>query len=67
MAQRAASLGSSRVALGGREATLARVVGDDGEIWNELTWEQGGRSLLLRSRGSIDELLRMAHSAREVP
>jgi hypothetical protein len=50
-----------------RAATLARVVGDDGEVWNELAWRQQGRTLLLRSRGSIDELLRMARSAREAP
>jgi hypothetical protein len=63
----AAPLSEARVALGAREATLARVVGEDGEVWNELAWEQGGRSLLLRSRGPIEELLRMARSAREVP
>jgi hypothetical protein len=62
-----APLGSAQVSLGGREGTLTRVVGEDGDVWNELAWEQGGRSLLLRSRGSIDELVRMAKSAREVP
>ncbi|MFL5262759.1 MAG: hypothetical protein ACJ79L_10225 [Anaeromyxobacteraceae bacterium] len=61
----AAPLSETRVHLGAREATLARVVGEDGEVWNEVAWEQGGRTLLLRSRGSIDELLRMARSARE--
>jgi hypothetical protein len=54
------------VALGARTGQLARVVGDDGEVWNELTWEQDGRTLLLRSRGPIDEVIRMAKSAREV-
>ena len=63
----AAPLGSAPLDVNGRPGRLARVVGEDGEVWNELAWEQDGRSLLLRSRGSIDELLRMARSAREVP
>lgn len=57
---------SSPVAVGPTRGTLSRVV-EDGVMGWQLTWEQGGRSLLVRSRGTVDELLRMARSAREAP
>ena len=59
-------LSSSPVAVGPARGTLSRVVEDGVMSW-QLTWEQGGRSLLVRSRGTVDELLRIARSAREAP
>jgi hypothetical protein len=59
-------LTSSPVAVGAAQATLARVV-EDGTMGWQLTWEQGGRSLLIRSPGSVEELLRIARSVREAP
>jgi len=59
-------LSRSPVAVGPAQGMLSRVV-DDGVVTLEVEWQLGGRSLLLRSRGSLDELLRMARSAREAP
>jgi hypothetical protein len=56
----------SPVPVGPAMGVLSRVI-EDGEMRWQLAWQQGGRSLLLRSAGSVDELLRMARSAREAP
>jgi hypothetical protein len=61
-----AVLDRSTVAVGARRGTLSRIVDEGVTSW-ELAWEQDGRSLLLRSRGQVDELVRMARSAREAP
>jgi hypothetical protein len=45
---------------------LSRVI-VDGIIGWEVRWQQGGRRLLVRSRGTVEELLRMARSVREAP
>ncbi len=62
----AALLDRSPVGAGVLRGTISRIV-QDGEMGWQLTWEHGGRSLLLRSRGPVEELLRMARSAREAP
>ena len=62
----AQELDRSPVPVGPAAGVLSRVI-EDGEMRWQLTWQQGGRSLLLRSEGSVDELLRMARSAREAP
>jgi hypothetical protein len=41
---------------------LARVVAEDGTLWNQLEWSAAGRHFLLRGRGSLEELIRMARS-----
>lgn len=56
----------SPIAVGPYSGTLSRVV-EDGLVGWQITWQQGGRNLLVRSRGSIEELLRIARSAREAP
>jgi hypothetical protein len=56
-------LHASRTKVGARPAEIANVL-VDGEPWRELSWQIDGRALLLRSRGDVDELYRMAHSAR---
>ncbi|HEU4382887.1 MAG TPA: hypothetical protein VFR85_05215 [Anaeromyxobacteraceae bacterium] len=62
---RAEPLQRSPVRVGGADGTLARVIGDDGAVWHEVTWRQGGRTLVLRGRGGVEELLRMARSAHK--
>lgn len=58
----------SAIRLGGAEGTLARVVGPDGAVWDEVSWSQGGRTLALRGKAGVDEILRMARSVhREGP
>ena len=52
------------VVVDGVEATLSRFVGDDGRVWHDLAWTRDGRTIVLRSRGPADELLRMAASIR---
>ncbi len=63
----ATSLGASTVAVGKRPGKLGRVIGPDGSVWNELTWLAGDHRMVYRSTGSVDELLKMARSARESP
>jgi hypothetical protein len=46
----------------GDGAVLARVVAEDGALWNQLEWSAAGRRFLLRGRGSLDDLIRMARS-----
>jgi hypothetical protein len=57
-----AEVSSSRTNVGGRPAVLARVL-VEGQTWEELRWERDGRAMVARTRGDLDELLRMAHSA----
>ncbi len=57
-------LSSSPIAVGTARGVLSRVVEGGTTQW-ELRWEQGGRGLLMRSRGSVDELIRIARSVRE--
>ena len=58
-------LQQSAVRLGGAEGTLARVVGEDGAVWDQVTWSQGGRTLALRGKAGVEELLRMARSVHK--
>jgi hypothetical protein len=46
----------------GEGAVLSRVVVEDGTLWNQLDWEAGGRRYVLRGRGSLEDLIRMARS-----
>ena len=65
-----AALDDAPVTLGraeGARGSLRRVVGPGGEIWRELSWIQGDRTVVLRSKGTLEELLRMARSARVQP
>jgi hypothetical protein len=63
----AGAIDESRVAVGRIPARLRRIVGPDGAVWRELEWEQEGRTVVARSSGSVDELVRMARSARVQP
>jgi len=46
----------------GPGSTLARVVGEDGTLWSQLEWTAGGRRHVLRGRGPLEDLIRMARS-----
>ena len=46
----------------GDDAVLARVVAEDGTLWNQLEWTRDGRRFLLRGRGSLEDLIRMGRS-----
>lgn len=63
----ATRLDESATAVAGERVPLARIVGPDGEIWRELRWQVHGRAVVLRSRGSVEEMMRMARTAREEP
>jgi hypothetical protein len=63
----ASALDESRIAVGTAPGTLRRIIGDDGALWRELRWTQGGRRMVARSKGTLDELIRMARSAHEQP
>jgi hypothetical protein len=54
-------LSVSPATVGGAAAVHARRL-VDGEAWEELAWERDGRRLVLRTRGDLDELFRMARS-----
>jgi len=51
----------------GDGAVLARVVAEDGTLWNQLEWSAGGRRFHLRGRGSLEDLIRMARSIHGGP
>jgi hypothetical protein len=57
-------LQSSPLSVGAGEGTLARIVGEDGTIWHQVEWVQSGQRLALRGRRPVEELVRMARSAR---
>lgn len=52
-----------RTTIAGHPARFAEVF-LEGERWTSLSWELDGRPIVLRSRGSVEELYRMARSAR---
>jgi hypothetical protein len=57
----------SPVRIGDTTGRLRRVIGMDGEVWWELAWTYRSRSVVMRSRGEVEQLLEMARSARETP
>jgi hypothetical protein len=61
-------LSERRTRIGNHPATLAQVT-LDGTVWQELSFDVDGRAVLLRTRGDLDELYRIAHSlhGRAVP
>jgi len=54
-------ISSARATVGGRPAILARVL-VEGQAWEELRWERDGHAMVARTRGDLDELVRMAQS-----
>jgi hypothetical protein len=56
-------LAEARTTIGSHPAGIATVL-VDGATLAELSWQLDGRALVLRGAGDLDELYRMAHSAR---
>jgi len=54
-------LSERRTTIGTLPAALA-TVSLEGTVWQELSFDVDGRAVLLRSRGDLDELYRIAHS-----
>ncbi|HTP50882.1 MAG TPA: hypothetical protein VMK42_09300 [Anaeromyxobacteraceae bacterium] len=61
----AAVIQQQRAGLG-EGSTLSRIVGEDGTLWNQLEWTAGGRHFVLRGRGPLEGLTRMARSIHGV-
>ena len=57
----------SPIKVGDTNGRLRRVIGFDGEVWWELAWTYRSRSVVMRSKGDLDQLIEMARSARETP
>ncbi|BDG06865.1 hypothetical protein [Anaeromyxobacter oryzae] len=54
-------LDTRRTAVASRPATLSSVL-VEGVRWSELRWSLGGRAVVLRGRGDLDELFAIARS-----
>ena len=52
-------------ALGGRLASVSRVRDVDGAVWQQVQWRTPDEIILVRYRGTLDELLKIAGSVRE--
>jgi hypothetical protein len=57
-------LDARAVDVGGERGSLARIETSTGELWYDLGWHHGGQTLVLRTRGTVDEALMMAASVR---
>ena len=49
----------------GRAMSVQRVHDSGGAIWHQASWHTHARLFLVRGRGSLDDLLRIARSVRE--
>ena len=57
-------LDTQEVAVGAAPAKLRRLLGEDGFTWYELSWDFDEQSLVLRTRGTVEQLLAMGDSLR---
>lgn len=51
----------------GRTITIQRLLDSDGAVWHQASWRSHARLLLVRSRGSLDDLLHIVQRVRERP
>jgi hypothetical protein len=51
--------------LGSRPAVVSRVRDAEGTLWQQVQWQLQGQIILVRYRGSLDELLKIAGSVHE--
>ena len=51
--------------LGARPAVVARVRDADGVVWQQVQWRTPAQLILVRYRGTLDELLKIAGSVHE--
>jgi hypothetical protein len=61
----AVELQREEAVLGPHPALVSRVRDADGAVWQQVQWRVGGRIILIRYRGTLDQLLKMAGSIRE--
>lgn len=50
------------VPLGRHRATMTRALAPDGQLLHDLSWDQGGRRLVIRYAGPVEDLLSVAGS-----
>ena len=48
--------------LGSRPAVVSRVRDTEGALWHQVQWQTPGQIILVRYRGTLDELLKIAGS-----
>ena len=51
--------------LGARPAVVSRLRDADGAVWQQVQWQTPAQIILVRYRGTLDELLRIAGSVHE--
>jgi hypothetical protein len=51
--------------LRGRPAVVSRVRDAEGALWQQVEWQAEGQIILIRYRGTLDELLKIAGSVHE--
>ncbi|MFO7693053.1 MAG: hypothetical protein R6V57_08225 [Vicinamibacterales bacterium] len=61
----AVELQRERASLGALPASVSRVRDQDGIVWQQVEWQTPGQIILLRYRGTLGELLKIAGSVRE--
>jgi hypothetical protein len=61
----AAELQAEDAILAGRSARAARLRDADGAVWHQVSWSTSRERVLVRSRGTLDELMHIAASIRE--
>jgi hypothetical protein len=54
-----------QVSVGGSKGTLELGVVEKGSGWTQLSWRQGDRKIVLRSNGSVEDLLKIARSIHD--
>ena len=62
---RSVELQREETSLGTRRALVSRLRDADGALWQQTEWQAGGQIILVRYRGTLDELLRIAGSVHE--
>jgi len=51
--------------LGSRPAVVSRVRDAEGALWQQVQWQRQGQIILVRYRGTLDELLKIAGSVHD--
>jgi hypothetical protein len=51
--------------LDARPAVVSRVRDADGAVWHQVQWQTPGQIILIRYRGTLDELMKMAGSVND--
>lgn len=62
----AENLMTADVPIGGHSATMSRGLAPDGQLLHDLSWDQGGRHLVLRYSGPVEDLLAVAASLERI-